>query len=415
MTCVKQSVATCRWDRVPLGILALALTVLASACTFRSPGASGADPDAAVDAAIDAPGENNPPIAWLHPWRHRKEITLLASQIEAPSNGSLSSFPVLISITDPEIAASALSTGEDIVFTASDATTVLPGEIESFTPTTNQLVAWVKVPSLSATTDTKLYVYYAHSGLSSLPPQTPQAVWSTDYLGVWHLGQDPGPGGNGDIKDATSGNHNGTAEASMTSTDLVAGRIERGVNFDGSNDYLSFGSLDLGNAFTISMWVDLDSGSNIKTLIANSASGPDTDGFRLFINGVSNQDRRITFETANGGIGSVRLAQTNTNAIAFNTMTHVAVVVDRAAATARIHVNGISVGTTTPIATNFRGNSDFDIGRMENNAFYFDGTLDEIQISSAPRSTEWLRTSYNNQLQPSTFHTLASEENEPAT
>jgi hypothetical protein len=412
MTCVKQSVASGRWDDVPIGILALALTTLAAACSFRSPGASGTDPDApvAIDAAIDAP--TGMPIAWLHPWSHRKEITLLASQIEAPGNGSLSNFPVLISITDPQIGASALSTGEDIVFTTSDATTVIPGEIESFAG--NQLVAWVKVPSLSATTDTKLYVYYAHSGISSLPPQTPQAVWATDYLGVWHLQQDPGPGGAGEIKDATSGNHHGTADASMDSTDLVAGRIVSGFNFDGSNNFLNYGSMNLGNAFTISMWVDLDSGSNIKTLISNSNSGPDTDGFRIFINGVNNQDRRITLETASGGIGSARYASTNTGAISFNTMTHVAVTVDRATTTARIYLNGISAGTSTSIASNFQSNSDFEIGRMENNLFHFDGTLDEIQISSTPRAAEWLRTSYNNQSQPDNFHTLASEENEPA-
>jgi hypothetical protein len=402
---------------MPIGLLALAVIVLASACTFRSPGAGGPGPDpvdAAIDVAIDAPVDSTPPIAWLHPWMYRKEITLLASQIDAPSNGSLTNFPVLISVTDAQIAASALATGEDIVFTTSNATSVIPGEIESFTPGNNQLVAWVKVPNLSATVDTKLYVYYGHSGISSLPPQTPQAVWATDYLGVWHLDEDPGPGGNGDIKDATSGTHNGTAEASMTSSDLVAGRIDRGIRFDGSNDYLNYGSLDFGDAFTISMWVDLNSGSNIKTLIANAASGPDTDGFRLFINDVSTQNRRILFETANGNSGSANLAVTNMGAIAFNTMTHVSVVVDRAAGTAQIYVNGNSAATDTTISTSFRTNSDFEIGRMENNLFFFDGTLDEIEISSALRSAEWLRTSYNNQFQPSAFHTLGTEESEPA-
>src|SRR5262249_49362282 len=155
----------------------------AGACGFGSPRASQ---DAGTDASVDGPIDT-PPTAWLHPWSHRKAITLQASQIVAPGAGALVDFPVLISVIDPQIAASALATGADIVFTADDATMVLAGEIESFSPAFKSLVAWVKVPSLSATVDKRLYVYYGYAGPSSPPAQTPKAVWTADFLAVWHL------------------------------------------------------------------------------------------------------------------------------------------------------------------------------------------------------------------------------------
>jgi MSHA biogenesis protein MshQ len=360
-----------------------------------------------VDAGVDAAGEPKP---WLHPWARRRAVTLLASQIEAPSDGSLVDFPVLVSVTDPEIAAAALATGADVVFTGADGTTVLASELESFSTTSNELVAWVKVPDLSATTDTTLYVYY---GNPSPPPQTPEAVWTADFLAVWHLQQDPGPGGAGEILDATSRNQDGTAGIQMAPTDLVPARTGRGLTFNGVDKFIDFAAMDVGNTFTISMWVELDAADNVRTLIASSASGLETNGFRFFINSVDTSDRKIIFETGNGN-GNGQSASTAPDAIATDTFTHVAVVVDRADATALIFVDGDSVAIDTSIVNDFETTSDFEIARMENSLFFFSGTLDEIRVASTLRPPEWLRTAFNNQLQPGSFHMLGPEELEPA-
>lgn len=391
------------------------IVVLATACSFKSPGAGPADAgiDAAVDAAVDAAAViDGPPAPWLGPWMRRKPITLLASQIEAPSNGALTDFPVLVSITDPQIGAgAALQTGQDIAFTAGDATTMLASEIESFSSQSNRLVAWVKVPTLSATTDTKLYVYY---GNPSAPARTPEAVWTANYLAVWHLHQDPGPSGNGNIRDATSGNHDGTA-AQMSSNDSVSGRIGRGLQFNGNDAFVDFGTMDFGNNFTISMWVDFDGGTSVKTLMSNSGPGPNADGFRIFVNTFNTLDRRIIFETGNGNAADDgNNAETASNAMPINTLTHVAAVVNRTAGTAQIFVNGASVATDTTIRNDFRTSSDFELGRMEtNNNINFPGILDEVRVAAALRPPEWILTSFNNQSQPGNFHTLGSEELRP--
>lgn len=403
-----------RVARAAVSLLALLAALSAAACGFKSPPTAGPDADidaptngsgdASVDSGIDAP-----PIAWLHPWQHRKQITLRASLIEAPGDGALIDFPVLVSVTDAQLAAAALSTGADIVFTSDDATTVLASEIESFTPATKQLIAWVKVPSLSATVDTKLYVYYGHT---SPPTQTPNDVWTANYLGVWHLNQNPGSGTLNNVLDTTSANHDGTSR-NMASNNLVSAQIGTGFSFAGNNDFLSFPQVDFGNTFTISMWVNFAGGSSVNTLIANSPSGRDTGGFRFFINTVNLSDRKLFFETGTNIPGSGRTAETNTNAIAIDTPTHVAAVVNRAATTARIYVNGVSAGVTTTVASGFQNNSDFEAARMEDGFLYFAGTLDEIEVAATTRPPEWLLTSVNNQSQPGNFHTFGTEEQEP--
>src|SRR6185437_6745312 len=40
---------------------------------------------------------------------------------------------------------------------------------------------------------------------------------------------------------------------------------------------------------------------------------------------------------------------------------------------------------------------------------YFNGKLDEVQISSTVRTSDWITTSYNNQSSPSTFYTVGRE------
>jgi MSHA biogenesis protein MshQ len=387
----------------------LVIVALVAACSFEAPfPGGGPEPDAGVDAAID-PEDSATPRAWLRPWARRKAITLLASQIEAPGDAALTDFPVLVSVTDPQLAASALAGGEDIVFTAGDATTVLASELESFTPTTGQLVAWVKVPSLPATTDTRLYLYY---GNPSPPPRTPEAVWTSSHLAVWHLHQDPGPGGEGEIRDATGGNHDGTA-ANMESSDSVPARIGRGLKFNGIDEDLSFDSMDVGNAFTISMWIAFTGGSNVKPLIANSATGRDQDGFRFFVNTAGTSDRKLIFETGSGDTASGRTADTGAGALPLDTLTHVAAVVDRTAATALLYVNGASVAVDTSIGNNFETRSGLAVARMKDALVHFPGTVDQIEVARALRAPEWIRTSFNNQSQPTSFHALDPEELAP--
>jgi len=101
---------------------------------------------------------------------------------------SLTGFPVLIDVTDSDLSLKAQPDGDDIVFTDSSANK-LNHEIEYYDNNTGRLVAWVKVPSLSSTSDTVLYMYYGNAAASS--QQNATAVWDSNYVMVQHLEETP--------------------------------------------------------------------------------------------------------------------------------------------------------------------------------------------------------------------------------
>lgn len=323
--------------------------------------------------------------------------------IEAPNDGALVSFPVEVALTDPQIAMVAATDGHDLAFTSADGSTPLPHELETYSAT--GLVAWVAVPSLSATTDTQIYVYYGNPNAQA---PSPEATWSPDFMAVYHLQQDPGPGLTGEIRDATSNHHDGTADSTMSSTDRVTGQIGPAIDFDGANDNVRVESTDFGETFTISMWIDLDNVAQIRSLLANSQDGSTTDGFRFFVNSNGSSDRQVRFETGNGGSTDVGL--TATGAVTSQTWMYVAAVVSRPTGNVIISINGVVANTSDEtILTDFRTSAVFWIGRMDTDN-PFSGVIDEVEIASTARSIEWLRTAYTNQLQPEQFYVVGPEE-----
>jgi hypothetical protein len=113
-------------------------------------------------------------------WSYRRAITIDRTKVLADQTD----FPVLVNIaSDPSLAGHAQSSGNDIIFTLSDETTKIPHKIESYTSTTGALVAWVKVPSLSSSANTVLYMYYGNPTASAQQDTT--STWSYRYKGTW--------------------------------------------------------------------------------------------------------------------------------------------------------------------------------------------------------------------------------------
>ena len=130
--------------------------------------------------------------AWLKPtgdaedhWKFKKELTIDSDLVTA----TLTDFPVLVQFTDEQLkdtlnSGYAQSDAGDMVFTLTDGTR-LSHEIEYYDGATGELTAWVKVPSLSSTQDTKLYLYYGNPTV--VDQFDPTQVWDSNYQGVWHL------------------------------------------------------------------------------------------------------------------------------------------------------------------------------------------------------------------------------------
>jgi len=133
-------------------------------------------------------------------WQYRKALTIDSTKVDA----TLTDFPVLVSITDTDLKDSdnggpVQPDGDDLRFTLTDSTQ-LSHEIELYNGTTGNLVAWVKVPSLSGSADTTLFLEYGNPTVAS--QQSPTSVWDSSFEGVYHL--------NGTAADSTSNDNDGT-------------------------------------------------------------------------------------------------------------------------------------------------------------------------------------------------------------
>jgi len=179
-------------------------------------------------------------------WEKRKLITINSTNIATP----LIDFPFLINFTDTDLRDDAQADGDDILFTNFDNSSKLAHEIERYTSSNGYLSAWVRIPILSNTTDTQIYMYYNNSAASN--QQNITGTWNENYNGVWHL--------NDDFLDSTIISQDCTNNGG---TDVL-GYIADGQDHDGTNDYLICGTLNgtiqrtISNQTTWQAWMNND-------------------------------------------------------------------------------------------------------------------------------------------------------------
>jgi DNA-binding beta-propeller fold protein YncE len=149
---------------------------------------------------------------------------------------------------------------------------------------------------------------------------------------------------------------------------------------NGLDDHATAAALDLGNQFSLSLWARCTStATGSRTLMANTAAGYSSNGFRFFINSWGTADGRIQLETGNGTIGDA--AYTATGVFQFNQWNHIALVVNRSTGSVSIYCNRRLVTADTTIRNDFATNLALYIGRLVSNA-NFHGQLDDVRIFS---------------------------------
>lgn len=186
-------------------------------------------------------------------WNFRKKITIDHTKVD----DNLTDFPLLINLSsDSDLASWAQDDGDDIYFTENDGVTKLDHEIEKFDGSTGELIAWVRIPSLSSTTDTEIYMYYANPGASNQENVT--GVWNSNFKMVQHLHETSKTAGTyNDHLDSTLNNNDGEAENGVTMD--ATGKINGADDFDGSDDYVEVAdsaSLDITSEVTVEAWVN---------------------------------------------------------------------------------------------------------------------------------------------------------------
>ena len=347
-------------------------------------------------------------------WQYRKQVVIDHDKVD----GDLFDFPVLISTVDSDLRDKAQYDGDDILFMdGSGVASRLYHEIENYDGSSGKLVAWVKVPILNSSQDTEFYMYYGNS--SSSNQQFPEKVWNTYFSAVWHLNNNP----TGNIFDSTANNNDAIAHGSMSSSNLVEGKVAECLQFDGIDDCVSTSdnsSLCPIN-ITVSGWYKpLESGKSMYVISKASfdywgnADGH-TYGFHIY----PDDSLDATFERDD----SQQYDVTENFSISLNQWYLLTLTYDDTDNIGSLYVNGILQGEVSPCHPTvlwYYKPWDFIIGASRQSTgsskipnFFQNCTVDEVHVLNTVKTSGWIATEYVNQNDPLNFLSFGPEETHP--
>jgi len=333
-----------------------------------------------------------------HGWQYRKQITIDHANIPE----DLTSFPVLVSITDNDLKEKAQPSGDDILFMNNTGfATLLYFEVEKYDASHGALTAWVNIPQLSSTQDTVFYLYYGNP--STLSQQIPDKVWDPHYQAVWHMNDDT----LATIRDSTSNGYEGTKIAPGEPTQQQ-GMIGDSQEFDGVNDYLQFADpVTTVGPKTVSTWFKCENPDSYNVVCASgtgiSSNDAGTDWSVL--------DTGYTLECVlgngqeSGHFMKVTLTIPDTTNWHLYTMTY-------DGTTLRGYRDGVLVASsTTQSGSEAPPSYDLRMGKTNHPSYtyYMKGGLDEFRIADMAFSEGYVATQYLNQNNPSGFITVGPE------
>jgi hypothetical protein len=359
-------------------------------------------------------------------FQYRKSITIPAANLGASCTADLTNFPVLISLTDTDLRDNARSDGYDILFRWDDGTCPsgpckgLYHEVEKWESSTGELIAWVKIPTLSQSSDTVIYMYYGNPDVDQ-KTEMPSDVWGSNYVAVWHLAEDPSistdgdcGGGSKEICDSTSSDNDGDTYGTMISDNLIDdGKIGDALDLDGTDDYIQWplnnGLNITGNKITITGWARTPAGGvdNDEALI--NKIGTDYP----YMLGM--QDDPGGQDLANVRVNTVRIEPAS---VPRGEWVHLAMRYDGAKVYA--YVNGSQVtGSPVNYTANINNGTAVYSGRRSD-ARRYEGDMDELRVSELDLTQCWIETEYANQNDPGDigspgFYTVGTEEADPPT
>jgi hypothetical protein len=341
-------------------------------------------------------------MAFLSGYNRRQKITI-DSDTYISSDLSSQAIAIHIPNTNTEFWANDDGDGTYVRFTASDGTTLLDFEVESYDSGGEDAWWHVEVGTLLSASDTEIYIYY--NATSPSDGSNREGTWDVNYMSVYHLSQDKPEGA---FDDSTSGGFDLTNSGS---TDRVV-QIDKGRDLDGIDDVLYKDSiagtgLDIANSnvYTLECWIDGDDlNSAEKWLQFGDPAGAANAEVWIQTNGTPNLNG---FHRGNTGTA---VSITGSTSLSTGTKYH-AVFVRRAAGDFELYLNAVSEGTsaTSPGTT--------DVDRLSLGARYdtgpayiqfAEGGIDEVTISDTNRSLDWIKARYQSGL--GTWLTFSAEE-----
>lgn len=301
------------------------------------------------------------------------------------------------------------SSGYDIAFYSdSGLTTQLKHETVSWNGSTGAVEYWVKVPTLSSSSDTVIYIAYGDSGVTT-DQSDPTNTWSSSFVAVYHMGNDPS-GSAPQLIDSTGNSIDMTSSGSMTSGDVVAGGVTTSaIDFDGTDDLFyssDHAALDVTNV-TLSAWVNMSNKAGVRSFIMRTYNNNwNASPYASYVIRHNSNINRIEFWAG------AYAEQCSTTTIP-NVDTWYLIHGTFDGSNWKIYMNGALEDTYASSTAIAATSQPLIIGSHASPSGspgeYMMGKLDEMRVINVSVSADWITSEYNNQSSPSTFYTIGSE------
>ncbi|MBN1792981.1 DUF2341 domain-containing protein [Candidatus Woesearchaeota archaeon] len=350
---------------------------------------------------------------WDTTWQYRKDIN-----ITNVGSTALTDFPAYLNISKE---AGMLSNYTDLRFIygscEANGSTILPYELENYTATTAH--AWVRIPSLTTGTNI-ICMYYGNP--SATDSQNRTEVWNANYVGVWHMSET----GTGIRADSTQNAHSATP-TNYDGDEKITGAIDGADDLDGAataGDYLQTTSAESLTAdnLTWEVWFKADAIAISHLLWEGEGGG---NGFGVngemhisigqYAGAVTDQILSFFLGTDEPpGTGQMLFINMTFNDITNTYYAAFEVANLSTAPSARAYLDGTLIGTdtgTTAGVSRSDWNTNLRIGRPGTDNRYFSGMIDEIRISTASRSQDWINQTYQVMSNQADVVAAGAEEN----
>jgi hypothetical protein len=342
-------------------------------------------------------------------WKYARRLFLNTTTGGANVSGDVFNFPVLVRLSAQNFTfAQAKADGGDLRFTRNNGTP-LPYELERYDAGSHRAEIWVKTDTVYGS-DSSHFITMYWGNPNAADSSNGPAVFDTmnGFQGTWHLG-----GTDSLALDATGNRYNGTGYFTAS----VAGIIGNAYHFNGLSSYIRMKgtapqsrlNFPMNGRYTVSAWVYHDTlADSVTYLIAGKS---ELQYFiKSFDRGLSTAQHEHQWEFTEYHGNDIWQAATFVPA-ARKMWTYLVGIRD--GSDQYLYVNGALamqgyqvVGTgqsTVPRDTT----DDFTIGAFlhpvsawNQGYAWFNGTIDEVDVSSAARSADWIKLSYMNQQEP---------------
>lgn len=339
-------------------------------------------------------------------WSYREKITIDHTKVDA----NLMDFPVDLNLSNlsSNFFSKVKNDGSDIRITKSDGKSQTAIEVTSVDSVDHTGEVYFKA-DLSSSVDTSFYIYYGNT--SAVTPGKSstfgsQNVWSNGYSSVWPFGIN--------AQDSTTSGYDGTAHGVVSAPDRH-GAEQGAYDFDGTSGYVDMGDVhNMGtDDLTFSLWFKTTSSSSgLQGLLGKSLYGAQSGRYFLILN---NGDLLANIVPSGSAVST-----STPQAPYVDGDWHQAVVAYDRDGSESLYMDGVlvdSASISSYAGTNLHTTDNLLVGAYNNNTghgphpgSYFKGAIDDVRLSLAVRSADWVSTAYKNQSSPVSFYSIGSVE-----